>query len=70
MRAMHVRQASAYHLQVLEEASSVSKDVSADVQTEVASAELQEAATIVNQHVNSLSDRVQHELTIEDRSAW
>lgn len=67
------RTSSYYALQnskELEGSVPTSKDVSADVRTQLASSEMQEAASIVNQHVNSLACRVQHDLTPEDRACW
>lgn len=52
-----------------DEPSKISKDVSVDVSTQMASPELQEAALIVNELVNSLAAEIQHELAQEDRSA-
>lgn len=56
-------------MQEQDDASQSAKDVSLEVETQTASAELQEAAVIVNQHVNRLANCVQHQLTPEDRSA-
>lgn len=43
------------------------RDISHDVKTQPASAKLQEAAAVVAQHVNKLSQRVQRHLSLEDR---
>lgn len=66
--ACDTRRSCIRHTQELEGSVPSSKDVSADVSTQLASSEMQEAASIVSQHVNSLACRVQHELMPEDRS--
>ena len=43
------------------------RDVSHDVETQPASAQLREAAAAIAQHVNELAQRVQQLLTLEDR---
>lgn len=70
------RTSSYYTLRDIEEATSVrafddiAKDVSSSVDTQMAAPELEEAASIVSEHVNRLAGRVQSSLASSDRDGW